>query len=437
VPAFAPRVDIADSMTSDRANPAAWSPYTEWYQNSLRFPESPVAQHHAATYGDRPYESFADDFQAGLSQWDPHEWAATFAAAGARYVVLVTKHHDGYCLWPTAVPNPNRPGWHSERDIVGELGEAVRAAGMRFGLYYSGGYDWTFDDTPMGKLGDVLACVPRGEYPAYADAQVRELIARYRPDVLWNDILWPDRLAALRRLVDHYDEAVPDGLINDRFMPWHPLLALGTTITGRKLLDWGATRAMRQQGLVPPKPPLYDVRTPEYAVFDGVRSEPWECVRGMDHSFGFNQESTEEDHLTRPALLELLTDVVAKGGNLLLNVGPRGRDATIPERQRLRLEWLGEWLAEAGPAVYETRPWVRPTGDGGVWFTARGDTIHVLAPAFAGRTLRVPGVAPSATASVTTPAGAPLAWQVEGNAIRVDVAATNGVAIALHGFRAA
>ena len=74
---------------------------------------------------------------------------------------------------------------------MGELAEAVRGHGMRFGLYYSGGLDSTFLECPMGSMGGVLAAIPRGDYPAYAEAQVRELIDRYRPSVLWNDIAWP------------------------------------------------------------------------------------------------------------------------------------------------------------------------------------------------------------------------------------------------------
>ncbi len=199
VPAFAPvDVDIGQLMQSGRRDAFAYSPYSEWYENSLRFPDSPVARHHRETYGDRPYVKFAADWEAGLDQWDPQEWATRFAATGARYVVLVTKHMDGYCLWPTDVTNPHRPGWNCRRDVVGELSEAVRGAGMRFGIYYSGGLDSTFDDRPMGSVAEMLDAVPRGDYPAYAEAQVRELIARYRPSVLWNDIAWPaERQAAL------------------------------------------------------------------------------------------------------------------------------------------------------------------------------------------------------------------------------------------------
>ena len=97
----------------------------------------------------QPYEAFKDPFLAGLKDWDPAAWAESFRDAGARYVVLVTKHHDGFCLWPSGVQNPERGQWFTERDIVGELAAAVRAAGLRFGVYYSGGIDWTFNPEPL------------------------------------------------------------------------------------------------------------------------------------------------------------------------------------------------------------------------------------------------------------------------------------------------
>src|SRR5581483_563808 len=101
-------------------------------------------RHHHATYGDLPYDAFVAEFLAGHRGWDPDAWADLFRAAGARYVVLVTKHHDGVLLWPSAHRNPHKRDWQASRDIVGELAAAVRARGMRFGTYYSGGLDWTF-----------------------------------------------------------------------------------------------------------------------------------------------------------------------------------------------------------------------------------------------------------------------------------------------------
>ena len=107
VPAFAPvDAEIGELLARRDPQAMAWSPYSEWYENSLRFPESPAARHHREVYGNRPYTEFAAEWEAGLEQWDPHAWAERFAATGARYVVFVTKHMDGYCMWPTGVRNP-------------------------------------------------------------------------------------------------------------------------------------------------------------------------------------------------------------------------------------------------------------------------------------------------------------------------------------------
>lgn len=386
VPAFAPRDYDINELLRDRYDEMqVYSPYSEWYENSLRFPYSPVAKHHRETYGDKPYEEFRVDYEKAIETWDPEGFADAIALSGARYFVLVTKHHDGYCLWPTGVPNPRRPDWNSRRDIVGELAAAVRNRGIRFGVYYSGGLDWRFDDHPQKTILDAMAAIPRGEYPAYADAQVRELIERYEPSVLWNDIAWPTDQATLFRLFADYYAAVPEGVVNDRWIT--PSTAIRALRFGpaRKLADRLLYRAIRkakeQASLQPPPPPHYDARTPEYTVFPNARIEKWECVRGIDKSFGFNRLSRPEDHVERAELLESVADIASKNGNLLLNVGPRG-DATIPDVQVERLRWLGEFLARHGAAIYETRPWIRAEGstDRGidVRFTTKGRRLYAL-----------------------------------------------------------
>lgn len=429
VPAFAPvDGDITEMLRSGRRDAMAWSPYTEWYENSLRFPDSPVAKHHRDTYGDRPYREFAADWEAGLEQWDPDDWARRFAAAGARYVVMVTKHHDGYCPWPTEVANPNRPGWHCQRDVVGELGEAVRAQGMRFGLYYSGGLDWTFDDRPMGSLSDLLGAIPRGDYPAYAEAHVRELIRRYRPSVLWNDIAWPSEGKYLWPLFEDYYAAVPDGVVNDRWMPWNPLVAATRVPPVAQAIDAGSRRsATRAKGLIPPKPPYFDVRTPEYTVFPDVQPTPWECVRGMDHSFGYNAWSRPEHFVSRADLLWSMADIAAKGGNLLLNVGPRGVDAQIPDEQTRRLDWLGDWMGTNDAALRATRPWVRPGGETGegrpVRYTARDETVFAIVDGGSGTTTFV-DLDPTRTTTVESLDGTKRAWRGTPHGLQVDLPAS-------------
>ena len=386
VPAFAPRGAGIDAIFAG-ASEQSDSPYSEWYWNSLKLEGSAVQKHHREKYGDQPYEDFAETYRRGLSRWDPELWARTFKAAGARYVVLVTKHHDGFCLWPSDVPHPDPKyrDWNTGRDVVGELADAVRAEGLRFGVYYSGGLDWTFDDRPVRGLVDVLAGMPGGAYPAYAAAQVRELIDRYRPDVLWNDISWPQPNAELWRLLAHYYNTVPEGVINDRWLAFSWLIPLLRRGPVNRLVEALLKRQLAKTGgmIAPPSPPMYDFRTPEYARFDEIQSRKWECVRGIDKSFGYNHASRPEDFLSRDDLLHSFVDIVSKNGNLLLNVGPRGVDAQIPELQLERLRWLGEFLDVNGHAVYETRPWQRAEGPGedgaAVRYTARdGEVFRIV-----------------------------------------------------------
>jgi alpha-L-fucosidase len=117
------------------------NPYAEWYANTIRIPDSPAREHHRRTYGDAPYDDFLDAWRA--EAFDPAGWARLFARAGARYVIPTTKHHDGVPLWDapgTATRNTVHRG--PRRDLVGAIAGAAREAGLRFGVYYSGGLDW-------------------------------------------------------------------------------------------------------------------------------------------------------------------------------------------------------------------------------------------------------------------------------------------------------
>jgi alpha-L-fucosidase len=330
-------------------------PYVEWYPNTILIDGSPAQLHHAATYGaDFPYESFRPEFEAAAAAWSADAWAELFRESGARYVVLVTKHHDGFALWPTGVPHPTRPGWNMARDVVGELSAAVRRRCMRMGLYYSGGFDWSVRPGPVVTALDALTVLPQTpEYAAYADGQWRELIERYRPAALWNDIGYPNAANALQLFADYYN-VIPDGVINDRFS----VLAGGTH---------------------------HDYVTPEFTVLTDISATKFETVRGMGHGFGYNQNETEADLETADGLVRLLVDVVAKNGNLLLNVGPMA-DGTIPTAQADRLHAIGAWLAVNGEAIFGTRPWTRAegvTGDGAsVRFTASRDGRRTFAAVF-------------------------------------------------------
>jgi alpha-L-fucosidase len=288
------------------------NPYAEWYQNSIAIEGSPSAEHHRATWGGAPYERFGDDFARESGAWSADDWAETFAACGARYVVITTKHHDGYLLWPSARRHPRRDGWQSERDLVGELAAAVRARGMRFGTYYSGGLDWTFGGLPIRSVREMIAAIPRDdEYRRYVEAHWAELIDRYEPDILWNDIAHPPG-GDHHRLFSAFYERVPDGVVNDRF-------------------DFLGARAGTSH---------CDFLTPEYSTLDASSPKKWETVRGIAHSFGFNRAETDDDLPPGDEVVRMLADVVGAGGNLLLGVGPRP-DGSIPEIQRARLAALG------------------------------------------------------------------------------------------------
>jgi alpha-L-fucosidase len=358
IPAWAPpnKMGIAEVDFTDPESVARLfqhSPYSEWYLNSLRIGGSPVQRHHAETYGaDYPYEAFAPQFRAAARGSNLEAWSDLCLRAGARYVVMVTKHHDGFLLWPSRHANPHRSGWQSDRDFVGELTQAVRARGLRMGLYYSGGIDWTFHGLPIDGIERFLSAIPQSaDYAAYADAHWRELIERYAPAVLWNDIGYPETAQPARLFADYYN-CHPDGVINDRFK-------LGAGPGGEH----------------------HDFITPEYMVLDRIWDDKWEATRGIGGSFGFNRAEPEDHLLTAEQIIHLLVDVVSKNGNLLLNVGPTA-DGLIPWPQAARLLAVGWWLRTHADAIYGTRPWARHAGrtaDGReIRFTCKGDALYAI-----------------------------------------------------------
>jgi alpha-L-fucosidase len=416
IPGFAARLgSISDAFKADYDRAIAMTPYTEWYENAIKVPGTPSADFHKQHYGDQPYAAFREPFLAGLKDWDPAAWAESFRDAGARYVVLVTKHHDGFCLWPSQVANPERPGWDAARDIVGELAEAVRAAGLRFGVYYSGGIDWTFNREPLLTLADFTGSMPGGAYPAYAEAQVRELIARYQPSVVWNDISWPTGEAALFDLFADYYAAVPEGVVNDRWVAAGPMSEALRAPEARKALDERIKARIARdpkafEGIIPAVVPHSDFRTPEYARFPDTQDKKWEATRGMSHSFGFNRNDTDADYAPFETLLADFIDGVSKNGNLLLNVGPMA-DGTIPEPQARRLRAFGAWLRANGAAIYGSRPWTRAEGvtDEGlpVRFTRSAGTLNVIVlGAPRGERLRIRGLRAAGPARLLADGGA-------------------------------
>jgi len=352
VPAWAEPVGALGAVPEDE-----WflhNAYAEWYWNTIRIEGSPAQRHHAEVHGGAPYDHFLDAWTA--RDFDPAAWARLFAAAGAEYVVPTTKHHDGVALWDapgTGARNTVHRG--PRRDLVGEIAEAVRAEGMRFGVYYSGGLDWSVTDLPPHTTFDEVSSLRPTDaaYNLYAGAHVADLVRRYAPSVLWNDIDWPDSgkrggPGSLHALFEAYYAAVPEGVVNDR---------------------WGDTH--------------HDFVTSEYEhKREHEGDEPWEHNRGIGWSFGHNRVEDESQSLDARALARHLTDVVSRGGRLLLNVGPTA-EGTLPPVQQRALEGLGRWMAGAkellrtstpvpvGTARSGEEPWTR-------WLAVPGALVAVV-----------------------------------------------------------
>jgi alpha-L-fucosidase len=303
-------------------------------------------------------------------KFNPDEWAKLFAYAGAQYIVPLSKHHDGITLWDapgTGTRNTVHRG--PKRDIIGDLAVAVRKAGLRSAVYYSGGLDWEVTKTlpaitdNTGHDGNGLTRPNDAAYAMYAYKHVIDLIDRYKPDVLWNDIEWPDfgkhgGEYSLAALFEHYYKVVPHGVVNDR---------------------WGSTTHA-------------DYKTSEYQFMaDNEDGGAWENCRGIGLSFGFNQVESEMHSLSTESALRHFLDIVSRGGNFLLNVGPTA-SGEIPEIQKKVLMGLGDWMAINSEGVYATRavadiapsdtPWVR--------WAKKGDRIFAYVDAVGAVEIDVP-----------------------------------------------
>lgn len=305
VPAFAP----PQMQYGEHEIDAYWfanNPYAEWYLNAIRQGHGPAYDYHCKTYGrDFPYESFTELFKA--KRFDANVWAKLFKEAGAKYAILTSKHHDGFCLWDSKLTDYNSVKQGPKRNLVSEFAEALDKEGIALGLYYSGILDWSFAKEPI--VDEYTLMHPSNNDRAYADyaaAQVRELIDLYHPKVLWNDIGWPYiGMDKLPELISYYYNQVPDGVINDR---WNGL--------------------------------CQDFYTAEYSQKARNTDKKWELCRGLGLSFGYNRMENDSHIITPEQLTALYDDVVGHGGNLLLNVGPMA-DGVIPDIQQTRLRQLG------------------------------------------------------------------------------------------------
>ena len=424
VPGWAPQVPDIQELLVTRGPRAMLhdNPYAEWYRNSMQLEGSPTWHHHRQTYGvDFPYDGFVQPFDDESAEADLDALARFCRQAGAGYVVLTTKHHDGFTLWPSAVEHPVKGRYHARRDLVGDLAASVRAAGLRMGLYYSGGYDWPFNGAVLARAADAVLAVPAGSaYRAYVTGHVRELIDRYRPSVLWNDIGWPAG-GNLAELFAHYYNTVDDGVVNDRWresaLPRGRLTDGLVRVAGDVVQRLWPVIPDGQKVLTFPTSRHFDVRTPEYVALDHIATRKWESTRGVGHSFGANRNERPEDIVTTTELVWSFVDIVSKNGNLLIGVGPRP-DGVVPDEQQAPLRGLGRWLEVNGDAIFGSRPWAAAettTSEGTpVRFTRRHEEVYAVLLGLPGTTrFRVRGAdAAGVTRARLLGVDEPLHWRV-------------------------
>lgn len=295
-----------------------------------------------------------EQYHSSAATFDPIAWDAAALArvardAGATYAVLTAKHHSGYAMFHTKLSEFSVEHSPFGRDIVGEFVDAVRAEGLRVGLYFSLP-DWSAPDYPAFTEADkpyrfgYSPAAPGPErwerYLEYLFGQITELLTRYgRIDVLWFDGGW-ERAAAQwrgRELIDLIRSLQPDILVNDRL------------------------------------PGFGDYETPEQFVPARPLGRPWETCMTMNESWGYNPSDTH--YKSARQLIHSLCEVAGRGGNLLLNVSPRG-DGSLPPEQVERLQVVGKWMRDHSESVTATTAGLEPWQFYGP-STRRGDRIYL------------------------------------------------------------
>ncbi|XP_049960854.1 alpha-L-fucosidase-like [Schistocerca serialis cubense] len=292
------------------------------------------------------YQDFAPDFKAEF--YNPDDWAEIFKNSGAKYVVLTSKHHEGYTLWPSKYSfswNAMDVGPH--RDLLGDLATAIRKkGGMVFGVYHSL-FEWY---NPLYLKDKSSGFKTQDFVKQKTIPELYELVQNYKPEVIWSDGDWEagdtywtsrDFLAWL------YNESpVKDTVVvNDRW---------GKGVTC-KHGDFYTCSDRYDPGVLQP--------------------HKWENCMTIDrNSWGYRRNARLKDYLTTHELIEELARTVSCGGNLLLNVGP-SKDGMIPTIFEERLTDMGKWLDVNGEAIYSTKPWSvqNDTLTSGVWYTQSGD----------------------------------------------------------------
>lgn len=325
--------------------------YSEWYMQQYQDEKTETYAFHKRVYGENTkYEDFVSGFKAEL--FDAKKWADLFVKSGAKYINLVSKHHDGFCLYKT----DHAWNWNSvdvgpHRDFLQELKDALDGTDVRFGVYHSV-YEWFH---PL-YLKD-----PEQYALQHLIPMLKELVEKYQPATLFTDGEW-EHPASVWHSTDFLQWLYNESSVKDFIVPND---------------RWGKGTRGHLGGNF----------TTEYGfIEDGKRIEdveldrPFEECRGIGCSFGLNRNENLADYLSAKELLETLCSLVAKGGNFLLNIGPDA-DGTIPVIMEERLLQMGDWLRVNGEAIYGTRIYSK-LSQPGVYYTRKGNDIYAIIPRF-------------------------------------------------------
>ncbi len=342
----------------------------EWYSRNMYVPGNAAFEHHIATYGPQTtfgYKDFIPLFKA--QSFNPNAWVDLFVQAGARYVVPVGEHCDGFAMYDSDITPWNAARMGPHRDVVGELEAATRARGLHFGVSSHTAEHWWWYGRGRSFPSDVQDAVVRDTTPEtaklYGPAEYMNLPG---PDGVTNDEKEPDPnhlerwlapgqpfldnwLALSTELVDKYH---PDFMYFDWWIG-QPAFKPALQQFAAYYYNRSAERHQQpvltyKQESMPANVATLDI---ERGKLDTLRLLPWQTDTSVSiHSWGYVEH---DEYRTAKSLIHQLVDTVSKNGNLLLNVGPKS-DGTIPEEARTVLLQMGAWLRINGEAIYGTRP---------------------------------------------------------------------------------
>jgi len=324
----------------------------EWYPRNMYLQDSPEFKHEVETYGPQTkfgYKDFIPQFQA--EHFDPSAWAALFKESGAKYVIPVSEHHDGFPMFYSDLTDWCAGKMGPRRDIIGDLAKAIRAEGLHFGAsnhraehywFMDGGRMFPSDvqDAKYAAFYGPAHIAPTGKKPedkgvlhpdtAYLNdwlARAGEMVERYHPELVYFDwwVEQPEFQPYLQRFAAfYYNQAAKQGV--------QPVL-------------------FRKNDAFPDGTTVLDI---ERGQLDQIRAQHWQTDTSISNaSWGYVKNDT---YKSAESIVWQLADIVSKNGNLLLNIGPKS-DGTIPDEAQTILKQIGAWLKVNGEAIYGTRPW--------------------------------------------------------------------------------